>query len=130
MIRRTRSKRAARLGAQIAMAAPQVIAMRLTRMTLAGRNPSKRDRAEMTRMGAEKLAAMMESQAAVQAEIVRAQMQWASSAWQAMWMPWLGAATPRATRKNAQRSAERLVAVALAPYSRRAVANAKRLAGR
>lgn len=39
---------------ELGLAAPQVIAIRLARMMLAGHSPSSKDKAEMHRMGAEK----------------------------------------------------------------------------
>jgi hypothetical protein len=46
---------------EIAHAAPQIIVHRISRMALAGPMPSMRDRKEFQLMGAEKLAAMVES---------------------------------------------------------------------
>ena len=45
----------------IAMAAPEVVAHRVLRMMLAGKEPSKRDRAEFDLMSSEKVAAFYES---------------------------------------------------------------------
>ena len=43
----------ARQATDLAVAAPQVVAHRLTRMAMAGANPSARDRREFTRMVSE-----------------------------------------------------------------------------
>ena len=51
----------ARQAAELAVAVPQVIAHRLTRLARAGPAPSARDRQEFRRMGAEKAAAFAES---------------------------------------------------------------------
>ena len=60
--RRTRKTPSiARQAAELAVAVPQVIAHRLTRLALAGPAPSARDRREFQRMGAEKAAAFAES---------------------------------------------------------------------
>ena len=49
--------------AELAFAAPQVVACRLTRMALASPQPSKRDRTELTRMVAGKNVAFGASRA-------------------------------------------------------------------
>ena len=46
--------------AELAFAAPQVVAHRVTRMAIAGPSLSERDRKEFQRMGAEKTAAFSE----------------------------------------------------------------------
>lgn len=124
--RRRSSPALAAQSAQLAVAVPQVLAHRLTRLALAGAQPSARDRREFQRMGTEKVAAFQESWLAMAAEIVRLQQQFAWSAAQAAWAPWLGA--PRARSKDTmQRSLDRVLREGLAPVRRRAVANAARL---
>ena len=60
--RRTRKTPSiARQAAELAVAVPQVIAHRLTRLARAGPAPSVRDRQEFQRMGAEKAAALAQS---------------------------------------------------------------------
>ena len=51
----------ARQATDLAVAAPQVVAHRLTRMAMAGANPSARDRREFTRMVSEKQTAFQQS---------------------------------------------------------------------
>ena len=93
---------------ELMVAAPQVVAHRLTRMAQAGHTPNARDRAEFQRMGAEKMAAFWESW---QAMGLQAMMAWN--------LPWWQSGSAWTT----------LMARGLAPVHRRAVANAKRLGG-
>jgi hypothetical protein len=114
--------------AELAFAAPQVVAHRLARMALAGHTPSARDRREFGLMGAEKLAAMHESWTAMWLESLRAQQQMSLSLMSSMWFPWAGPrVTPRASAARLQRAALGVMGQGLAPVHRRAVANAKRL---
>ena len=109
----------------IAMAAPEVVAHRVIRMMLAGREPSKRDRAEFDLMSSEKVAAFYKSWNAMFAQMARSNMQLMFSP---MW--W---ASPSAGRlqnpltAHMQRAASATIAAGLAPVHRRAAANAKRL---
>lgn len=127
--RRTRNSRAlVTKSAQLALAAPQVIAQRATRMALAGASPSRRDRLEFSRMTSEKTLAFMESWNAMALQIIRTQqsfmLSWATS----VWMPWLG---PRITAtsliRQMQDAAVGLALSGMAPVHRAAVANARRL---
>lgn len=124
-----RSKKALALQtAELAFAAPQVVAHRLARMALAGHTPSARDRREFELMGAEKLAAMHESWTAMWLESLRAQQQMSLSLMNSMWFPWAGPrVTPRSSAACLQRAALGVMGQGLAPVHRRAVANAKRL---
>lgn len=114
--------------AELALAAPQVVAHRLTRMALAGHTPSARDRKEFHLMGAEKVAAFQESWMAMAMQAWRVQMQMWTSAMQAFWMPW-GRVMPTSGQAMAQwqRAALGILGQGMAPVHRRAVANAKRL---
>ena len=127
--RRSRSKTA--LAAQVtdlAFSVPQVVAHRMARMASAGSNPSARDRDEFYLMGAEKVAAFYESWAAMQLEGYRLSQQLWLSSLQSAWMPWL--AGPRPGKRQARRAANRILAQGLRPVTRRASANARRLAKR
>ena len=121
--RRRSSSTLAAQSAALAVAVPQVVAHRLTRLALAGPKPSARDRREFHRMGAEKITAFQESWYAMAAESWRIQMQVAQS----FWFPWLAAGRARAW--PAQRAARAILGRGLAPVRRRAVANARRLQG-
>ena len=128
--RRSASSRLAQQTAGLAMAAPQVVGHRLTRMAMAGPQPSARDRAEFHRMGAEKVVAFSQGWLALNTSLWQAQqqlmLQWLQMAWQPqLW--WGGAAFTRSARSAAQLGLGALSA-GVAPIHQRAVANAKRLA--
>jgi len=72
------TSRAAKL-TELGLAAPQVIAHRLTRMALAGPTISARDRKEFTGMVAEKQAAVAQAWMGMFAEGLRLQQQFALS---------------------------------------------------
>lgn len=119
---------------ELSIAAPQVVAQRLTRIAAAGPTPSARDRREMHRMGAEKVAAFWESWAAMTMQGWAAQQRALLDLQGTLWRSWLAA--PRATsagdglRRGAtalQNASLDVLAHGLAPVHRRAVANAKRL---
>jgi hypothetical protein len=117
MQRMTRRRSTALLpvqAAQLAVAVPQVVAHRLTRMALAGANPSARDRREFHGMAQEKVVAFYQSWFA---------MGWAMlEAMQKAWLAVLqGARVPLA-------DPQAILGRGLAPIHRKATANAKRLA--
>jgi hypothetical protein len=78
-----------RQSAGLALAVPEVMAHRLTRLWLAGPRPSQRDRDEFYRMGAEKLAAFYESWNAMFLEAYRVSL---GLAFSPLWWLWLGKA--------------------------------------
>lgn len=114
MPRSRSSTRLARHAAEVAFAAPQVVAHRLTRMALAGPMPNARDRREFHGMAQEKVHAFWQSWFA---------MGWAmTQAMQQAWMAMLqGARVPML-------DAHGILAKGLAPVHRKATANARRLA--
>src|SRR5690349_9060378 len=85
---------------KLAVAAPQVIAHRLTRMALAGPTPSERDCQEFTGMGMEKQAVAAQAWMAMFAEGVRFQQQFALSL--------LSLATPQQHAARAKRATSRV----------------------
>ena len=137
--------------AELAVAAPQVVAMRTAQMLAAGANPSVRDRTEFSGMCTEKVQAMCESMAAMATQLVRTNQEYARTAvaqWVRMWTnPWwltayrpatqamASLARPAAaliagpTRAQKQRAVSKLVEQGLKPVHKRATANAKRLRG-
>lgn len=119
--RRTRSQAALALkAAEVAWAAPQVITQRLTRMAVAGAQPTAADKREMHRMGAEKSAAFFESWAAMGFEALR----WQQKMMMSMMTPaWLGGGRA----PNAQRTLLSMMGRGLAPVHRRVTSNARRL---
>jgi len=106
--------------AELGVAAPQVIAHRLTRMALAGPTISARDRKEFTGIVTEKQAAVAQAWMGMFAEGLRLQQQFALSL--------LTGATPRTHAARAKSAASRIASAGLAPIHRKAIANAKRLA--
>jgi hypothetical protein len=121
--RRTRSL--TRTMSELALAAPQVVAHRLTRMALAGAQPSARDKREFALMSKEKQAAFQESWTAMGLQAWRVQQQMALSLWQAAWLPGAKARAPSASQW--QSALLGVLGQGLKPVHRRAVANAKRL---
>jgi hypothetical protein len=114
--------------AELAVAVPQVVAHRVTRMVLAGAVPSARDQQEFQRMSAEKTEAFNESWAAMAAQAVRANQDLTATLMKSFWSP-LAAGKPSAaaTARQMQAAALSVLSKGMAPVHRRAVANAKRL---
>lgn len=106
--------------AELGVAAPQVVAHRLTRMALAGPALSARDRKEFTGMVVEKQVAFAKAWMDMLTEGVRMQQQLALSMFTA--------ATPQQRSARARAAASRVASAGIAPIHRKAVANAKRLA--
>ena len=113
MTRRS-SSRLARQATELAIAVPQVMAHRLTRMALAGAQPNARDRREFHGMGQEKVVALWQSWFAMGAAVVQAQQK-------------VGLAMLQGARVPAV-DTQRILSKGLAPVHRKATANAKRLA--
>jgi hypothetical protein len=140
-----RRKPGALKAAELAIAAPQVIALRSARMLAAGAVPAARDRREVARMSTEKVQAFTESMTAMAAQIYRINQEWSLLAlrqcWTACTRSWLslggGALRPAisvaplsgpvATQKRLQRSVASVIEKGLSPVHRRATANARRL---
>lgn len=119
---------AARRSAELAFAAPQVIAHRLQRMAVAGPTLSERDRKEFAGMVSEKQLAFTQAWFAAWQQFARAQQSFMLSAWRAMLsgsLPSLLTGSSLAGRSLATSAA--MTSAALAPVHRKAVANAKRL---
>jgi len=118
--------------AELALAVPQVVAHRVTRMALAGASPSRRDQAEFQRMVQEKQAAFSQAWMVMGLQSWRAGHEWALSVTRSMWAPLLGAGLPGQdlSQAHARLQADTLDVLhkGLAPLHRTAVANARRLA--
>lgn len=117
------SKSLPTLASEVAYAAPQVIAHRLTRMALAGANPSARDKREFYRMGTEKVEAFYESWQAMLLQTLAVNQR----LWFSFWFPW---ATPASTKnpvEQLEQAATQILTSAIKPVHKRAVSNAKRL---
>jgi len=115
--------------AELAIAVPQVIAHRVTRMALAGPRPSARDRKEFELMLAEKNAAFGESWNAMFLHASRANQELASSLFRSfMALPAGGKASAAASAVKFHKAALGVLGKGLAPVHRKAMANARRLA--
>ena len=124
------AKSIAAKAAEMSMAVPQVVAHRMARMALAGPAMSERDRREFQLMSAEKTAAFAESWQAMLAQAARSQNALASAWLQALWAPKLqGKGSAAALATQMQHAAMGVLAEGMAPVHRKAVGNARRLAG-
>jgi hypothetical protein len=113
-MKRRSSTRLARQASELAVAVPQVVAHRLTRLALAGPQPNARDRREFHVMGQEKVHAFWQSWFAMGWALLEA----SQLAWVALLQ---GARVPML-------DTHRILSHGLAPVHRRATANARRLA--
>jgi len=111
--------------AELAVAVPQVVAHRLTRMAIAGPAPSQRDRREFTRMVAEKNTAFAASWQAMTAQALVANQAFAASFLRSFWSP---PQMPMHAVVQMQNAALGVLGEGMAPVHRKAVANARRLA--
>ena len=126
---RTTNKLAAQ-SFELAMAAPLVVAHRLTRMALAGTTPSARDREEFLSMGTEKVAAFGQAWNAMALQTLRAQQEITLGLWRNMFKPWWMWSSPKLLNSNSRRAhnaALRVVSEGVTPIHRKAVSNARRL---
>lgn len=121
--RRSSAQSLAFKAGELAFAAPQVIAHRLTRMAQSAASPTAADQREWMLMSSEKLAAFNESWFAMGLEAWRIQQRQMLALMTSFGVPW----TASYTSAKARRDATALWGSALAPVHRRAVANAKRL---
>lgn len=113
---------------QLSMAAPMVVAQRMTRIALAGASPSASDRREMNRMSAEKIAAISESWNTTATQMARASMNLGFDLMFVAWSPWSPAGgRVKAAAARFSDAATASLQGSLGPVRRRAVANARRL---
>lgn len=123
--RRNTRRTLARESLALATAVPEVVARRMLGIALAGSRPTRRDRAELHRMSAEKVAAFYESWHAMFLELFRVNVEIVLSL---LGWPWSAAASKSILLgTHGRRASARVLAAGLAPVRRRAVANAKRL---
>jgi len=113
---------------QLALAAPQVIAHRISRVAQAGPRPSSRDHKEFTRMATEKQTAFLTAWNGMALEVFKYQQGFMLKWFQAAWMPWTGTKMTFASMAaQLHKAGMATVLSGLAPIHRTAVANAKRL---
>lgn len=108
--RRRKSRSLAAQTVELGIAAPQVIAHRMTRM----------DPAEFQRMGIEKMAAAGEAWAAMAAQAFLENQKLALNLMTSFWFP-------RSVSRHMSQATTAILGKGIAPVRRRAVANAKRL---
>lgn len=114
--------------AELAFAAPQVVAHRVTRMAVAGPILSQRDRKEFQRMSAEKAEAFAESWNAMTMQVFNANQALAASFFRSFRSPSLrGMPSAGAVTAQLQSVALDVLGKGLSPVHRKAVANAQRL---
>ncbi len=114
------TRRLIRQSTELAVAAPAVVAHRLTQMARAGLAPGPADHAELQRMTLEKVAAFQQGWMAMWLE-----------AWRWPWSLWShGLPGARPPRGSAWEPWLRVAAAGLAPVHRKATANARRLGRR
>ena len=120
--------------AELAVATPQVMAMRMAPMLACGPFPPAATQAEVARMGFEKVQAFAESMIAMNAQLYVSNQKWASLAMKQWWNVWLtpwslpnwwASFTP--FRKHAESAATQLIAAGIAPVHSRAMGNVRRL---
>lgn len=111
----------------IGQAAPQVMAMRMLRLWMAGPAPGAADRREWQRMHQEKFDAWQEGGWALGEAAARIQQRMWSEWTHAAFQPWRWPVMGQDWWQDASRDGEHLLASALAPTRRRVVANARRL---
>jgi hypothetical protein len=127
MTRRT-SQRLARQAIETSVAAPLVVAHRLSRMATAGSPLSARDRTEFSRMGMEKVWAFHQSWAAMGMQMAANQF----DLMRAMTTTLVGASLGQRSSSSAlhaawSAAANRMLSAGLAPVHKAATANARRL---
>jgi hypothetical protein len=114
--------------AELAVAAPQVVAHRLVRMAIAGAMPNKRDRDEFSLMHAEKYAAFNESWAAMGAQAWLSQQTLAAAVWKSMLSPLFMGHGVSSFNQQVRSATADILSKGIEPVHKRAIANAKRLA--
>ena len=127
--RKRRTRSLAVQTAELAVAVPQVVAHRMTRMALAGPKLSARDRKEFALMLAEKNAAFGQAWQAMAAQALLANQALGASYVRALLAAAQGRKLPPATAAAQwHRAALGVLGKGLEPVHRKAVANARRLA--
>lgn len=109
--------------AELAIAAPQVMAHRMARMALAGPHLSRRDRREFQNMFLEKQVAFGQAWNAMALEAMRANQALLGALLRSFWQP-----SPARVAAQMRRASLGVLSKGLAPVHRKAMANARRLA--
>lgn len=115
---------------ELAVAIPQVMALRLLQLTASGTSPSAKDHEEFHRMWIEKVMVYNESWSAMAAEVLRYQHKLLDSCSNYWLNPWsLFTQSGHSHIKHAHRAGQKVLKKGMAPIHRTTVANAKRLSG-
>ena len=125
--RKTPSRSLATQAAELAVAVPQVVAHRMTRMALAGPTLTPRDRKEFALMVAEKNSAFADAWKAMATQTAKSQQTLAASWFKSMLSMSRGGKPSVASASALQRAALDVLGKGMEPVHRKAVANAKRL---
>jgi hypothetical protein len=124
-----KAKSIATKAAELAFAAPQVVAHRVARMAMSGAVPTERDKREFQLMVKEKEVAFAQAFTAMAKQTAVAQQALAASMFRSFWSPsFKGKSSPVAVALQMQAAAMGIVNKGMAPVHQKAVANAKRLA--
>ncbi len=125
--RKSPSRSLAAQAAELAVAVPQVVAHRMTRMALSGPKLTPRDRKEFELMLAEKKDAFADAWKAMAAQGAKSQRTLAATYFKSMLSLSRGGNPGVASAAALQRAALDVLGKGMAPVHRKAVANAKRL---
>ena len=112
---------------ELAVAVPQVVAHRATRMALAGPFMSEPDRLEFQRMMCEKQATFAQSYWEMGLQMFRVNLQLSSTVFGALFCPSLTAPTVASVMAQARHGFGAVIGKGLTPLHRTAVSNARRL---
>lgn len=125
------STRLSRQAWELSVAAPQVMAQRMVRMALAGSQPSLQDQKEFKEMSDEKVEAFYQSWSAIWVQMFKSQMAIAEAMTTAVTTAVVAgkALSADSTLSAMSREANKVIYAGMEPVHRKAVANAKRLAG-
>ena len=122
-----KTRRIATQASEIAMAAPQVIALRTAQMAMAGVNPSAQDQREFYQMSMEKMEAFSESWVAMTQQMMKVNQE-LMCMWVQAWNPYTASSAAfNRSSKKLESAALGVFTQGLAPVHQRVVSNAKRL---
>lgn len=125
----TIGKRLSKQALELSIAAPQVVAQRVSRMVMAGPNPSARDQKEFKQMSDEKVTAFLQSWSAIWAQMFKSQFVIAHTIAAATTSAMIAGKQPSvaSTLSVISREASNILSAGIEPVHRKAVSNAKRL---
>lgn len=124
------SRRLSQQALELSFAAPQVVAQRLSRMVMAGPQPSARDQKEFRQMSDEKVTAFYQSWTAIWMQMFKSQFAISQAIVSAMTSAMVSGKQldPSSTLLAMSHETSKVLSAGLAPVHRKAMSNAKRLA--